>query len=163
MSKLSTLKELMVEELRDTYSAETQIAKALPKMAAKSTSPQLKAAFEKHLAETQNQVARLEKIFSHLGESPEGNMCEATEGLVKEAEELIGEDADPQVLDAGLIASAQKVEHYEIASYGTLCTWAKQLGEHEILALLKESLNEEEMTDKNLSMLAESGINQMAQ
>ena len=163
MSKLSTLQELMVEELRDTYSAETQIAAALPKMAAKATSPQLKAAFEKHLAETQNQVARLEKIFQHLGESPEGNMCEATEGLVKEADELIGEDVDPQVLDAGLIASAQKVEHYEIASYGTLCTWATQLGQHEILALLKESLNEEEMTDKNLSMLAESGINQKAQ
>lgn len=163
MSKLSTLQELMVEELRDTYSAETQIAAALPKMAAKATSPQLKAAFEKHLAETQNQVARLEKVFQHLGESPEGNLCEATEGLVKEADELIGEDVDPQVLDAGLIASAQKVEHYEIASYGTLCTWATQLGQHEILALLKESLNEEEMTDKNLSMLAESGINQKAQ
>ena len=163
MSKLSTLQELMVEELRDTYSAETQIAKALPKMAARATSPQLKAAFEKHLAETQNQVARLEKVFGHLGESPEGNFCEATEGLVKEADELLGEDVDPQVLDAGLIASAQKVEHYEIASYGTLCTWAQQLGQHEILALLKESLNEEEMTDKNLSMLAESGINQMAQ
>lgn len=157
------MQELMVEELRDTYSAETQIAAALPKMAAKATSPQLKAAFEKHLAETQNQVARLEKVFQHLGESPEGNMCEATEGLVKEADELIGEDVDPQVLDAGLIASAQKVEHYEIASYGTLCTWATQLGQHEILALLKESLNEEEMTDKNLSMLAESGINQKAQ
>jgi ferritin-like metal-binding protein YciE len=163
MSKLSTLKELMVEEMRDTYSAETQIAQALVKMEAAATSPQLKAAFAKHQAETQNQVRRLEQIFQGLGESPEGNTCEATEGLVKEADELVGEDADPQVLDAGLIASAQKIEHYEIASYGTLCTWAKQLGQHDILALLKESLNEEETTDKNLSMLAESGINQMAQ
>jgi ferritin-like metal-binding protein YciE len=160
---LNTLQDLLVEELKDTYSAETQIVKALPKMAKAAASPQLKAAFEKHLVETQNQVKRLEQIFQQLGESPEGNTCEATEGLVKEGEELMSEDADPQVLDAGLIASAQKVEHYEIASYGTLTTWAKELGHTEIADLLGQSLNEEEMTDKALTVLAESRINKAAE
>jgi len=160
---LNTLQDLLVEELKDTYSAETQIAQALPKMAQAATSPQLKAAFEKHLIETQNQVKRLEQIFQHLGESPEGNTCEATEGLVKEGKEMIEADADPQVKDAGLIASAQKVEHYEIASYGTLTTWAKELGHHEIADLLGQSLNEEELTDKALSQLAESRVNAMAE
>ena len=160
---LNSLQDLLVEEMKDTYSAETQIAKALPKMAQAATSPQLKAAFEKHLVETQNQVKRLEQIFEKLGESPEGNFCEATEGLVKEGEELMSEDADPQVLDAGLIASAQKVEHYEIASYGTLTTWAKELGHTEIAELLGQTLNEEEMTDKALTQLAESRINKAAE
>lgn len=160
---LNSLQDLLVEEMKDTYSAETQIAKALPKMAQAATSPQLKAAFEKHLIETQNQVKRLETIFQQLGESPEGNHCEATEGLVKEGQELMGQQADPQVLDAGLIASAQKVEHYEIASYGTLTTWAKELGHTEIANLLGQSLNEEEMTDKALTQLAESRINKAAE
>ena len=160
---LDTLQDLLVEELKDTYSAETQIVAALPKMAAAATSPQLKAAFEKHLIETQNQVKRLEQIFQHLGESPEGNTCEATEGLVKEAEELLSEDADPQVLDAGLIASAQKVEHYEIASYGTLATWATELGHSEIADLLKQTLSEEKLTDEALTVLAESRINVAAE
>ena len=160
---LDTLQDLLVEELKDTYSSETQIVKALPKMAAAATSPQLKAAFEKHLAETQNQVKRLEQIFAQLGESPEGNNCEATEGLVKEGAELMGEKADPQVLDAGLIAAAQKVEHYEIASYGTLATWAEELGHSEILALLKQTLGEEKATDEALTSLAESRINRAAE
>jgi ferritin-like metal-binding protein YciE len=160
---LNTLQDLLVEELKDTYSSETQIAKALPKMAQAATSPQLKAAFEKHLVETQNQVKRLETIFQQLGESPEGNDCEATEGLVKEGEELMGEQADPQVLDAGLIAAAQKVEHYEIASYGTLATWATELGHTQIADLLKQTLNEEKTTDEALTALAESRINSAAE
>lgn len=160
---LNTLQDLLVEELKDTYSSETQIAKALPKMAQAATSPQLKAAFEKHLVETQNQVKRLETIFQQLGESPEGNDCEATEGLVKEGEELMGEQADPQVLDAGLIAAAQKVEHYEIASYGTLTTWAKELGHTQIADLLHQTLSEEKTTDEALTALAESRINSAAE
>ena len=160
---LNTLQDLLVEELKDTYSSETQIAKALPKMAQAATSPQLKAAFEKHLVETQNQVKRLEQIFQQLGESPEGNDCEATEGLVKEGEELMGEQADPQVLDAGLIAAAQKVEHYEIASYGTLTTWAKELGHTQIADLLHQTLSEEKTTDEALTALAESRINASAE
>jgi len=160
---LNTLQDLLVEELKDTYSSETQIVKALPKMAQAATSPQLKAAFEKHLVETQNQVKRLEQIFQQLGESPEGNDCEATEGLVKEGEELMGEQADPQVLDAGLIAAAQKVEHYEIASYGTLTTWAKELGHTQIADLLGQTLNEEKTTDEALTALAESRINSSAE
>lgn len=160
---LNSLQDLLVEELKDTYSAETQIVQALPKMVQAATSPQLKAAFEKHLVETQNQVKRLEQIFQQLGESPEGNTCEATEGLVKEAQELMGEQADPQVLDAGLIASAQKVEHYEIASYGTLATWADELGHTEIAGLLKQTLNEEKTTDEALTALAESRINRAAE
>ena len=160
---LNTLQDLLVEELKDTYSSETQIVKALPKMAQAATSPQLKAAFEKHLVETQNQVKRLEQIFQQLGESPEGNDCEATEGLVKEGEELMGEQADPQVLDAGLIAAAQKVEHYEIASYGTLTTWAKELGHTQIADLLHQTLSEEKMTDEALTALAESRINSSAE
>ncbi len=160
---LNTLQDLLVEELKDTYSSETQIVKALPKMAQAATSPQLKAAFEKHLVETQNQVKRLEQIFQQLGESPEGNDCEATEGLVKEGEELMGEQADPQVLDAGLIAAAQKVEHYEIASYGTLTTWAKELGHTQIADLLHQTLSEEKMTDEALTALAESRINSAAE
>lgn len=160
---LNTLQDLLVEELKDTYSSETQIVKALPKMAQAATSPQLKAAFEKHLVETQNQVKRLEQIFQQLGESPEGNNCEATEGLVKEGAELMGEQADPQVLDAGLIAAAQKVEHYEIASYGTLTTWAKELGHTQIADLLYQTLSEEKMTDEALTALAESRINSSAE
>ncbi len=160
---LNSLQELLVEELKDTYDSETQIVKALPKMAKAATSPQLKAAFEKHLAETQNQVKRLEKIFAQLGEKPTGNTCEATEGLVKEAEELLSEGATPEVLDAGLIASAQKTEHYEIASYGTLRTWATELGHNDIAALLEETLNEEKLTDENLTALAESRINTKAE
>lgn len=160
---LNSLQDLLVEELKDTYSAETQIEQALPKMAQAATAPQLKAAFEKHLVETQNQIKRLEQIFQHLGESPEGNTCEATEGLVKEGKEMIEVDADPQVKDAGLIASAQKVEHYEIASYGTLHQWATELGHTDIAALLEQSLNEEKMTDKALTQLAESRINVSAE
>lgn len=160
---LNSLQDLLVEELKDTYSAETQIEQALPKMAQAATSPQLKAAFEKHLVETQNQIKRLEQIFQHLGESPEGNTCETTEGLVKEGKEMIEVDADPQVKDAGLIASAQKVEHYEIASYGTLHQWATELGHTDIAALLEQSLNEEKMTDKALTQLAESRINVSAE
>lgn len=160
---LDTLQDLLVEELKDSYSSETQIVEALPKMMNAATSPQLKAAFEKHLAETKNQVKRLEQIFAQLGESPEGNTCEATEGLVKEGAEMIEADADPQVKDAGLIAAAQKVEHYEIASYGTLATWAKELGHNDVLELLVASLEEEKATDSALTQLAEAGVNQKAE
>ncbi|WP_435017853.1 ferritin-like domain-containing protein [Tundrisphaera sp. TA3] len=159
MSKLATLRDLYIEELRDLYSAENQITKALPKMIKAATSPELKAAFEKHLKETEGQITRLETIFEGLGKSPKGKTCAAMKGLVEEGSELMGEDADPTVMDAGLIAAAQRVEHYEMAGYGTVRTFAKHLGEKEALKLLQATLDEEGATDKALTTLAESVIN----
>src|SRR5947207_1436463 len=124
--KLKTLQDLLVAQLKDLFSAENQLVKALPKMARASTHPQLRAGFEEHLEQTRHQVERLETIFEQLGVSPKGKKCAAMEGLIEEGKELMGE-AEPAVLDAGLIAAAQKVEHYEIASYGSARTWAEQL------------------------------------
>ncbi|WP_435011119.1 ferritin-like domain-containing protein [Tundrisphaera lichenicola] len=157
--KIDTLMKLYVEELRDLYSAEKQILKALPKMIKAATSPDLKAAFTAHLEETEGQVGRLEEIFQELGKKPTGKTCKAMQGLVEEGAELMGEDIEPQVLDAGLIAAAQRVEHYEIAGYGTVRTYAKLLGEKQAMTLLQETLDEEGATDKKLSSLAEGGIN----
>jgi len=159
MAKLETLRDLYIEELRDLYNAETQITKALPKMAKAATSPELKTAFETHLKETEGQIERLETIFEALGKSPKGKTCAAMKGLVEEGSELMSEDADPTVLDAGLIAAAQRVEHYEMAGYGTVRTFAKLLGETKAAKLLQETLDEEGATDKKLSALAESIIN----
>jgi ferritin-like metal-binding protein YciE len=157
-----TLTDLFHDQLQDAYSAETQITKALPKMAKAATAPDLKAGFEKHLIETKNQVSRLEQVCQMVGCDPGSNTCEATEGLIEEGEEIIGLGLDPDAQDAGLIAAAQKVEHYEIALYGTLCTFAKQLGHADAARLLHETLEEEKATDLTLTRLAERGINQKA-
>jgi ferritin-like metal-binding protein YciE len=160
--KLKTLKDLYIEELRDLYSAESQITRALPKMAKAATNPKLKAAFEHHLEQTKGQITRLETIFKTLGEKATGKTCKAMEGLVAEGEELIKEKPDPQVLDAGLISAAQRVEHYEIAGYGSVRTYAETLGETDAARLLQETLDEEGETDKKLTALAESVINVQA-
>jgi ferritin-like metal-binding protein YciE len=157
--KLDSLKKLYIQELQDLYSAENQILKALPKMAKAATSPELKAGFNQHLEETKGQVTRLETIFEQLGESPKGKTCKAMEGLVKEGEELMHEKAEPEILDAGLIAAAQRVEHYEMAGYGTVRNYAKMLKMNEAAKLLQQTLDEEGATDKKLTMLAESLIN----
>jgi ferritin-like metal-binding protein YciE len=157
--KLDSLKKLYIEELQDLHSAENQILKALPKMAKAASSQELQAAFNEHLEQTKGQVKRLETIFEKLEKSPKGKTCKGMEGLVKEGEELMKEDAEPEILDAGLIAAAQKVEHYEIAGYGTVRTYARMLNENEAAQLLQETLDEEGETDKKLTQLAESMIN----
>jgi ferritin-like metal-binding protein YciE len=157
--KLDSFKKLYISELRDLYSAEKQITKALPKMAKAATSPELKQAFQSHLEETKHQIERLDTIFEGLGVSPKGKTCKAMEGLIEEGEEVLKEAAEPSVLDAALIAAAQKVEHYEMAGYGTVRTFARLLHETEAERLLQETLNEEEATDKKLSRLAESVVN----
>jgi ferritin-like metal-binding protein YciE len=148
------LKHLYVEELKDIYSAENQLVKALPKMAKASTSADLRAGFEAHLEQTKEHVARLAKIFKALGESANGKKCHGMEGLIKEGGELIAEDPAPEELDAGLISAAQRVEHYEIAAYGCVSTYAKLLGEDQTASLLRQTLEEEKETDKKLTQLS---------
>jgi ferritin-like metal-binding protein YciE len=150
------LKHLYVEELKDLYSAETQMVKALPKMIKAATSEDLRTGFEEHLEQTKGHVSRLEEIFKVLGESPKGKKCKGMEGLIKEGGEMIAEDPTPEELDAGLISAAQRVEHYEIAAYGCVSTYAKLLGEDEAASLLRETLEEEKKTDQKLTQLAES-------
>ena len=146
--ELDTLQALYVERLRDLYSAEQQIIKALPKMRKKVTHQELGEAFDTHLEQTREQVARLERIFEDLDEKPTGKFCKGMEGLIAEANELLGEDAEPDVLDAGLIASAQHVEHYEMAGYGTARTYAAMLRKADPAHLLQQTLPEEEETDR---------------
>src|ERR1700692_4543349 len=148
------LRHLYVEELKDLYSAENQLVKALPKMAKASTSEDLRAGFEGHLKQTKDHVARLEKIFKGLGESPKGKKCTGMEGLIKEGAGMIDEDLPPEELNAGLISAAQHVEHYEIAGYGCVSTYAKLLGEDQAVSLLRQTLEEEKETDKKLTQLA---------
>jgi ferritin-like metal-binding protein YciE len=157
-----TLRDLFDDQLQDAYSAETQIAKALPKMARAASSAELKAGFEQHLRETEGQVRRLEQVGRQLNVKLSGNTCEATEGLIEEGEEVIGLGLESDALDAGLIAAAQKVEHYEIALYGTLCTWAKQLGMGDVASVLHQTLDEEKRTDEKLTRLAEARTNPRA-
>jgi ferritin-like metal-binding protein YciE len=157
--KLETLKKLYVTHLRDIYDSESRILKALPQMAQAAHHPQLKRAFERHESETQEQINRLEQIFDALGQSPKGETCEATVGLIKEGQEMISAGGDQDVRDAGLIGAAQKIEHYEIANYGTVATYAKMLGERQALQLLTTSLEEEKRTDKLLTTLAKSFVN----
>jgi ferritin-like metal-binding protein YciE len=152
--KMETLRELYVDELKDLYSAETQITKALPKMAKAASNKQLKSAFESHLEETKQHVTRLEQIFAEMDESPKGKTCEGMKGLLKEGDELMHEDADPEVMDAGLISAAQRVEHYEMAGYGTVRTYAELLGEENAMQLLEETLKEEKAADTKLSKVA---------
>lgn len=153
--ELNTLRDLYIEELKDLYSAENQILKALPKMAKAATAKTLKAGFEKHRKETEAHAKRLEQIFKQLKVSPGSKKCEAIEGLLAEGEEFIGEDAQPEVRDAGLIAAAQRVEHYEMAGYGCVRTYAKLLGYKAAEKTLQKTLNEEGATDKKLTQLAE--------
>jgi ferritin-like metal-binding protein YciE len=157
--EMESLRELYVDELKDLWSAETQITKALPKMMKAASNPKLKKAFNTHLKQTERQIKRLERIFKELDESPRGKKCVGMEGLVKEAQELIKEKPEADVLDAGLIAAAQHVEHYEMAGYGCVRTWARQMGEDRQAELLQETLDEEEQTDRLLTELAESEIN----
>ena len=157
--KLNTLKQLYIEELRDLYSAENQLLKALPKMAKGVSSEELKLAFENHLDQTKVHVERLEEIFERLDETPKGKTCHGMKGLVEEGSEILQEDAEESVLDAGIIAAAQKVEHYEIASYGTVRTFAQLLGEDEAAESLQETLDEEGEADKLLTQLAQEIVN----
>jgi ferritin-like metal-binding protein YciE len=161
--KLYSLQDLFVDQLKDLYSAENQLIKALPKMARAAANPDLRAGFEEHLEQTRMQVERLEQICEQLEVSPKGKKCAGMEGLIEEGKELMNEDAEPSVLDAGLIAAAQKVEHYEMASYGCARTWAEQLGLTEAAELLQETFAEEKATDEKLSQLAEQMVNQEAE
>jgi ferritin-like metal-binding protein YciE len=153
--KENSLRELYIEELKDLYSAENQLVKALPKMAKAATSEELQTGFVEHLEQTKGHVARLEEIFRALEESPKGKTCKGMEGLVKEGAALIAEKPGAEELDAGLISAAQRVEHYEIAGYGSVATYAKILGQTEAEKLLRETLNEEKQTDQKLTKLAE--------
>ena len=161
--KLDSLRTLWIEELRDLYSAETQLVKALPKRAKKATTPELKEAFESHLEETRNHVERLEEIFSRLGKKPTGKTCKAMKGLIEEGSEMMQEDGPESVLDAGIISAAQKVEHYEISGYGTARTFASILGEDEAEDLLQETLDEEGAADEKLTEIAEGVVNEEAE
>ena len=156
---MDSLKDLYVDELKDLYNAENQLLKALPKMAKKASAPELKRAFLDHLAQTEGHVDRLEKIFKALGEKPTGKTCKAMKGLIEEGKEIIEEDGDGSVLDAALIGAAQRVEHYEIAGYGVVRTFASMLGEDDAVERLQRTLNEEAETDKKLTKLAESVVN----
>jgi ferritin-like metal-binding protein YciE len=157
--ELESLRALYVDELKDLYSAEGQILKALPRMIKAASSRDLKRALTEHERVTRKQVKRLERIFKDLDESPRGKKCRGMEGLLEEGKELISEKPEPDVLDAGLISKAQHVEHYEIAGYGTVRAWAQQLGFDQHVELLQETLDEEGEADKRLSQLAESSIN----
>ncbi len=164
---LTSLDDLLLHELRDLYSAETQLTEALPLMIGAATHDDLKTAFNDHLEETRGHIDRLRRALDHLGQTPEGEHCEAMEGLIKEAQETINQRGEPNVKDAALIASAQRVEHYEIAGYGSAHTYAKQLGRSEIASLLNDTLDEEKAADKKLNKLAtggwlSSGINKEA-
>lgn len=157
-----SLMSLYISELKDLYSAERQLTKALPKMAKAASSRELSAAFRKHLEETEDHARRLEEIFDDLGEKPGGEKCEAMEGLIAEGNEAAKAKGEDSVRDAGLIVAAQKVEHYEIAGYGSVCTFAKLLGRRDDLKLLKEIIGQEKTTDTNLTELAERLINVQA-
>jgi ferritin-like metal-binding protein YciE len=157
--EMESLKELYVDELKDLYSAEKQLVKALPKMAKNATNPELQEAFTQHLEETEGHVERLEQIFEMLGERAGGKKCKGMEGLIEEAKELLEEDATEEVLDAGLISKAQHVEHYEIAGYGTVRTYAQQLGLDDQAELLQQTLDEESKANELLTQIAESSVN----
>jgi ferritin-like metal-binding protein YciE len=159
----SDLHELFLDELADVYNAEQQLIKALPKMAKKAENDELRQAFEQHLEETQEHASRLEQVAETLDESIKRKTCAAMKGLIEEADDLMKEQKDSSALDAALIAAAQKVEHYEIASYGTLVAWAEQMGHNEAAELLGETLEEEKSTDDRLTSIAESAANQRAQ
>jgi len=157
--KLDSLHDLYIDELKDLYNAENQLLKALPKMAKAASAPELRKAFEHHLKETQGQVQRLEKIFKKLDASPKGKKCKAMEGLIEEGKDVMAEEMAPAVMDAALIAAAQRVEHYEMAGYGCVRTFARLLGYEDAADLLQKTLDEEGAADKKLTELAETVIN----
>jgi ferritin-like metal-binding protein YciE len=157
--KLETLRDLYVEQLEDLYDAEQQLTKALPKMAKTAYSPKLKSAFENHLRQTEGHVQRLEQVFGFLNKKAKAKTCKAMKGLVEEGNDMVKENGDADVKDAGLIAAAQRVEHYEIAAYGTVRTYAQILGQREAVQLLQQTLDEEGNADKLLTQIAMSSIN----
>jgi ferritin-like metal-binding protein YciE len=159
---IKTMEDLYKHQLQDIYYAENQITKGLTEMIAKAKNPALKQAFQKHLGETEQQIKRLDEAFRMLGQEPKGATCPAIDGIISEARELISDCGDADVCDAAMVAAAQAVEHYEITRYGTLITWSKQLGKADVARLLEQTLNEEKMTDKALTDLAESNINRKA-
>ena len=163
MARLASLDDLLVHELQDIYHAEGQILKALPKMTKAASNTDLRAALEEHRVQTEGQVERLEQVFELLGLSVKGRKCEGMAGLIEEGKKVIEQDAEPAVKDAALIAAAQKVEHYEIAAYGCVCTYAEMLGYDQVHELLGRNLDEEETTDQRLTALAESVINPEAE
>jgi ferritin-like metal-binding protein YciE len=156
---LGTLRDLYVNEIRDIYDAENEIVKALPKMIEASSSAELRTAFQHHLRQTEQQVDRLERVFDMLGEKAKGRKCQGIRGIISEGEDILDADAGASIMDAALIAAAQRVEHYEIAAYGTCCAYAKQLGFDDQLKLLLETLEEEKETDEKLTQIAETVIN----
>ncbi len=159
---IKTLDDLFVHTLQDIYYAEQQIAKSLPQMISKASDPQLKQGFETHLAETQNQIKRLEQVFQMHGQEVKGVRCAAMDGILEEAQEIMGDVSDKEVLDAAMLASAQAVEHYEITRYGTLIAFAKQLGRDDCASVLQQNLDEEKATDKKLTTIAEGMVNRKA-
>lgn len=159
---IKSMDDLFLHTLQDVYYAENQIVKALPKLIDKATNRELSTGLRNHLAETENQVKRLEQVFEKLGQEPKGVDCSAIDGLIKEADEVAGEVDDKKVLDAAIIGSAQAVEHYEISRYGTLIAWAEDLGHSNVVSLLKANLKEEKAADKKLNGLAEGGVNRRA-
>jgi ferritin-like metal-binding protein YciE len=161
--KITSLEDLLIDSLRDLYSAETQLVKALPKMAKAASAEELREAFAEHLEQTRGHVERLERAIDLLGAKARGKKCAAMEGLIEEGKELMDEGVEAEaVLDAGLIGAAQKVEHYEIASYGTARTWAQRLGHEEVADLLRQTLDEEKETDERLNQIAEGMVNEQA-
>jgi len=162
MAEVENLQDALVDELKDLYNAEKQLIKALPKLAKNATSRQLSAALTAHLRETRTQVRRLEQAMRLLDETPKGKLCDGMQGIIKEGNKMIEEVTDGPVLDACIIAAAQRSEHYEIGAYGTCIAWARALGHRDVARLLAETLNEEKAADKKLSKLAESGINDAA-
>ncbi len=161
-SKVRTLEDLFIDLLKDLYSAEKQLVKALPKMAKNAQASDLQRAFQDHLKQTEKQAERIERIFSDLEGSPRGKKCVGMEGLVAEGDEIMKEAAEPEAMDAGLIAAAQKVEHYEIAGYGTARAWARHLGYNDAAKLLDQTLEEESMANELLTRIAESHVNMEA-
>ncbi len=162
MAEAGTLHDAFIEELRDTYDAEKQLTKALPKLAKAASNPELREAFETHLEETQGQISRLEQVFQSLDEKVRGKHCDGIAGIIEEGKSMIEEDFDDTTMDACLIAAAQRAEHSEMAAYGTLVAWAQAMGHTEAAELLQETLDEEKAADEKLTSLAESGINQSA-
>jgi ferritin-like metal-binding protein YciE len=154
---IKNMEDLFVHQLQDIYYAEQQITKSLPDMIEKATDPQLKQGFQTHLRETENHVKRLEQVFQLTGQKVKGTDCPAIDGIIKEAKEVAGEVDKKSVMDAALIAAAQAVEHYEMTRYGTLISWAKQLGHNNVVTLLQQTLDEEKATDKKLTAMAETG------
>lgn len=162
MAEAGTLHDAFIDELRDSYDAEKQLTKALPKLAKAATNPKLRQAFETHLQETLGQIERLEQVFASLDEKVRGKHCDGIAGIIEEGKSVMEEDFDEATMDACLIAAGQRAEHYEMAAYGTLVAWAQAMGHDDAARLLQQTLDEEKAADKKLSGLAESGINQGA-